>query len=364
MTERPSIASEPASILIVDDEPPVRRVLVRALERLGHECMQAGDANEARAAMASRSFELVLSDVNMPGDSGIDLIKDLFKADPQVAVMMITGIDDPSLAEEALALGAYGYIIKPFETNEIVINVSNALRRRSLEIENARHREHLEGMVKERTADLWQAVQELEQARDDVRSSQAETIHRLSLAAEFRDDETGTHIQRMSRYCGLLAHKVTGDAERAELLQLASVMHDVGKIGIADQILLKPGKLTADEYDTMKEHAALGHRILAGGNSELLQMAATVALTHHEKLDGSGYPHGLVGNDIPLEGRIAAIADVFDAVTTNRVYRKAYTLGESLEIMRQGRGTHFDPELLDIFFDSMDLVLRIKEENE
>ena len=364
MTERPSIASEPASILIVDDEPPVRRVLVRALERLGHECMQAGDANEARAAMASRSFELVLSDVNMPGDSGIDLIKDLFKADPQVAVMMITGIDDPSLAEEALALGAYGYIVKPFETNEIVINVSNALRRRSLEIENARHREHLEGMVKERTADLWQAVQELEQARDDVRSSQAETIHRLSLAAEFRDDETGTHIQRMSRYCGLLAHKVTGDAERAELLQLASVMHDVGKIGIADQILLKPGKLTADEYDTMKEHAALGHRILAGGNSELLQMAATVALTHHEKLDGSGYPHGLVGNDIPLEGRIAAIADVFDAVTTNRVYRKAYTLGESLEIMRQGRGTHFDPELLDIFFDSMDLVLRIKEENE
>ena len=365
MTERrPSIASEAASILIVDDEPPVRRVLVRALERLGHECTQAGDANEARAAMANRSFELVLSDVNMPGDSGIDLIKDLFKADPQVAVMMVTGIDDPSLAEEALALGAYGYIVKPFETNEIVINVSNALRRRNLEIENARHREHLEAMVKERTADLWQAVQELEQARDDVRSSQAETIHRLSLAAEFRDDETGTHIQRMSRYCGLLAHKVTGDAERAELLQLASVMHDVGKIGIADQILLKPGKLTADEFDTMKEHAALGHRILAGGNSELLQVAATVALTHHEKLDGSGYPHGLVGDDIPLEGRIAAIADVFDALTTNRVYRKAYTLGESLEIMRQGRGTHFDPELLDVFFDSMDLVLRIKEENE
>ena len=353
-----------ASILVVDDEAPVRRVLTRTLERLGHTCTEAGDADQARAAMGEAGFDLVLTDVNMPGDSGIDLITDLIARDPNVAVMMVTGIDDPALADRALDLGAYGYVVKPFEMNEIVINVSNALRRRSLEMENARHRENLERMVKERTADLWQAVQELEQARDEVRSSQAETIHRLTLAAEFRDDETGSHIQRMSQYCGLLTHKVTGDAERAELVQLAAVMHDVGKIAIADKILLKPGKLTPDEYDAMKLHAEFGHRILAGGSSELLQLAASIALTHHEKVDGSGYPKGLVGDQIPLEGRIAAIADVFDALTTNRVYRKAYTLAEALQTMREGRGTHFDSELLDVFFDSMDLALRIKEANE
>lgn len=365
MTEgRGSTVSQPASILVVDDEAPVRRILSRALQRLGHECVEASDANEARAAIANRRFELVLSDVNMPGDSGIDLIKDLFQADPHLALMMVTGVDDPSLAEEALALGAYGYIIKPFEMNEIVIGVSNALRRRSLEIENARHRQHLEAMVKERTAGLWKAVQQLEQARDDLRSSQAETVHRLSLAAEFRDDETGAHIQRMSQYCGVLAQKVTGDAERAELLQVASVMHDVGKIGIPDSILLKPRKLTPDEYEAMKQHALVGHRILSGGSSELLQLAASIALTHHEKVDGTGYPHGLSGDDIPIEGRIAAIADVFDAVTTDRVYRKAFTLAGALQIMREGRGTHFDASLLDAFFDSMDLVLRIKQENE
>ena len=360
----PEVQAEAASILVVDDEAPIRRVLMRTLERLGYACTEASDAGGAREALTEGAFQLVLSDVNMPGESGMDLIKHLFESYPDTAVIMVTGIDDPKLAEKALDLGAYGYIVKPFEMNEIAINVSNALRRRSLEIENARHRVHLEAMVKERTADLWQAVQELEQARDAVRSSQAETIHRLSLAAEFRDDETGSHIRRMSQYCGLLVQKVTGDTERAELVQLASVMHDVGKIGIPDQILLKPGKLTPDEYDTMKMHAQLGHKILAGGSSELLQLAATIALTHHEKLDGTGYPHGLKGDEIPIEGRIAAIADVFDALTSNRVYRKAYSLGEALGIMREGRGTHFDPELLDVFFDSMDLVLKIKEENE
>lgn len=353
-----------ASILVVDDEAPIRRILSRTLERMGHRCTQAADVIEARKAIERDSFDLVVSDVNMPGESGMDLVKDLFENHPDVAVMMVTGVDDPALAEEALDLGAYGYVIKPFEMNEIAINVSNALRRRALELENARHREHLEAMVKERTADLWRAVQQLEQARDDLRSSQAETIHRLTLAAEFRDDETGAHIQRMSHYCGLLAQKVTGDAEQAEVLQLASVMHDVGKIGIPDSILLKPRKLTPDEYEAMKQHAELGHRILSGGSSELLQLAASIALTHHEKVDGSGYPHGLAGDDIPIEGRIAAIADVFDAVTTDRVYRKAFTLAEALQIMREGRGTHFDAELLDVFFDSMDLVLRIKEEHE
>ena len=360
MEQQPDVAR----ILIVDDEEPVRRLLVRMLSRHGYLVEQASNGAEARQILASDPFHLVLSDVNMPGESGIDLVDYLLSDQRDLAVIMVTGVDDTDFAERALGLGAYGYIIKPFEQNELVINVSNALRRRTLEIENRRHREKLEQLVKERTADLWQAVQELEQARDDLRSSQAETIQRLAMAAEFRDDETAKHIHRMSQYCRLLTHKVTGDVERAELVQLAAVMHDVGKIGISDNILLKPGKLTDAEYEEMKKHAEYGYKILAGGSSTLLELAATIACTHHEKVDGSGYPKGLKGDEIPLEGRIAAVADVFDALTTNRVYRKAFPLPVAVEMMKEGRGTHFDAALLDTFLDALDEAIRIKEANE
>ncbi|MFP5352956.1 MAG: HD domain-containing phosphohydrolase [Actinomycetota bacterium] len=353
-----------ARILVVEDEEPIRRVLVRMLGKHGYSCEQAGNGTEARAALAQDSFELVLSDVNMPGESGIDLVEDLLNDMSDLAVIMVTGVDDHELAERALDLGAYGYIIKPFEHNELLINVSNALRRRSLEIENRRHREKLEALVKERTAGLWKAIQELEQARDDLRASQTETIERLAMAAEFRDDETARHIDRMSQYCRLLTHKLTGDVAHSELVQLAAVMHDVGKIGISDKILLKPGKLTDAEYEEMKKHAEYGYKILAGGSSKLLELAATIAYTHHEKVDGSGYPRGLKADEIPLEGRIAGVADVFDALTTNRVYRKAFPLPVAVEMMKEGRGTHFDAQVLDAFLDVLDEAIRIKEAND
>jgi putative two-component system response regulator len=350
-----------ARILVVDDEPAVRRILTRVLTKAGYECVEAGDSDEAKRLVASQDFAMVLSDMNMPGESGMDLVTALLADDPDLATIMVTGLDDTNLANTALETGAYGYIIKPFENNEILINVSNALRRRALEIENHRHREKLEHMVKERTQDLWSAVKELERAQQDLRVSQAETIERLAIAAEYRDDETSRHIHRMSRYCELLVRRTGGDEERAEFVRLASVMHDVGKIGIPDYILLKPGQLTPEEYRIMQQHADIGHRILMDSNSAMLDLAATIALTHHEKMDGTGYPNGLTGDQIPFEGRVAAIADVFDALTTNRVYRKAYTLGEALSFMKEGRGTHFDAYLLDIMFDSLDVVLKIKE---
>jgi putative two-component system response regulator len=350
-----------ARVLVVDDEPAVRRILTRVLTKAGYECEEAGNADEAKELIATQDFALVLSDMNMPGESGMDLVAALLADDPDLATIMVTGVDDTDLANAALETGAYGYVIKPFENNEILINVANALRRRSLEIENHRHREKLEHMVKERTQNLWSAVKELERAQQDLRVSQAETIERLAIAAEYRDDETARHILRMSRYCELLVRQTGGDEERAEFVRLASVMHDVGKIGIPDNILLKPGKLSPEEYEVMKHHADIGHRILKDSNSAMLELAATIALTHHEKIDGTGYPNGLSGDEIPFEGRVAAIADVFDALTTNRVYRKAYTLGETLKIMKDGRGTHFDPELLDVMFDSLDVVLKIKE---
>lgn len=336
-------------------------MVLRILTREGFEADTASDADDALTKLGSWDFAMVLTDMNMPGGSGLDLIDTIQSRYPQVATVMLTGIDETRLADRALSSGAYGYLIKPTKANELVINVANALRRRSLEIENREHRERLEKMVKQRTQAVWDAIHDLERAQQDLRSSQEETIKRLSLAAEYRDDETARHIHRMSRYCELIGHGAGIGQERAELIRIASIMHDVGKIGIPDSILQKPGKLTADERRVMCGHAEIGYQILAGSGSELLQVAATIALTHHERFDGGGYPRGLKEEGIPLEGRIAAIADVFDALTTDRVYHKAFPWPKALTMMREERGKHFDPDLLDFMFDNIEKVIEIKE---
>jgi putative two-component system response regulator len=347
-------------ILIVDDDEASRRLLIHILKSVGYECDEAAEVVGARSKLEETAFDVVLTDMTMPGSSGIDLIEYVSAVHPAVATIMVSGRDDPDLAESALRIGAYGYIVKPFRANDIIINVSNALFRRALEIQNRRHRDNLTDMVRERTAELWNAIQELERTQQELRTSRRETIERLAIAAELRDDQTASHIRRMSRYCELLARKTGADEERCESIKLAGAMHDVGKIGIPDNILLKPRALTPGEYQLMKQHAELGYQILSGSDSETLDIAATIALTHHERMDGGGYPHGLFGDEIPVEGRIAGIADVFDAVTTDRVYRKAYSLGEGIEIMKEGRGRSFDPELLDVFLDSMVEVLEVK----
>ncbi|MGH2700571.1 MAG: HD domain-containing phosphohydrolase [Actinomycetota bacterium] len=352
----------PPRILVVDDEEAVRRLLARLLERSGYSCAVAGNSAEAEALLAKEDFDLLLTDMDMPGESGLHLIRSSSTKYPELATVMVTGLDDTALATSALALGAYGYIIKPFESNEILINVSNALLRRSLEIENRSQQQRLERMVEERTAELWNAMRDLESTQEELRRSRAETIRRLSIAAEFRDDETGKHIQRMSRYSALLAHELGVDSERGELIRVASQMHDIGKLGIPDNILQKPGKLTPDERAVMQRHCEIGWRILSGSHSELLDLAAIIALSHHERVDGTGYPHGLSGSDIPFEGRIVAVADVFDALTTDRVYRPALPLGRALDIMRDGKGTHFEVEALEAFFGALDDVIRIHEE--
>jgi putative two-component system response regulator len=349
-------------LLVVDDDPMARKMLARLLGSKGYVCETACDAEDALGKLSTASFALVLSDVDMPGRSGMSLLEEVAHTYAETATVMVTAMDDANLAERALAMGAYGYVIKPFEPNEILINVSNALRRRSLEIENRDHRARLEDKVKERTNSLWSAVQDLEKSQSELRSSQEETVSRLSMAAEFRDDETARHIERMSRYCGLLA-KLTGeDDERARLIRLASEMHDIGKIGIPDVILLKPGPLTEEERVLMQQHAEFGGKILEDSTSPLLQLASIIAVTHHERMDGRGYPNGLLGDEIPREGRMAAIADVFDALTSNRVYRVAFPIGEAVDIMKAGRGTQFDAGLLDLFLDSLDSALLIAEE--
>jgi putative two-component system response regulator len=298
----------------------------------------------------------------MPGESGIDFAREVAKDYPDVAIVMVTGLDDRVYADVAIELGAYGYILKPFKPNELIINVGNALRRRALEIENREHRERLERTVLERTSALRDTIARLESSDAELRRLREETIRRLSWAAEFRNQETGEHIVRVSLYCALLAERLGLGVERVELLRIASPMHDVGKIGIPDRILLKPGALTPDERKAMEAHAEIGYRMLAGSGAELLEVAAVMALTHHERIDGQGYPSGLAGDDIPIEGRITAVADVFDALTSDRVYRPAFEPEEARELMLEQRGTQFDAQLLDLFFGAFDEVLTIRHE--
>lgn len=353
-----------AEVLIVDDEEAIRHILATLLEPQGYHCTLANNAREARKLLENREFHLVLCDVNMPGESGIDLVRHILVDRPDTAVVMVTGIDSPGLASEALKAGAYGYVIKPFQGTEILINVANALRRRRLEIDNRAHRDNLEQIVRARTAALRQSLDWLERSQKELRLSQEETIQRLAIAAEFRDKSTAQHIQRMSRYCALLAQRYGLKEDRCELIRTASPMHDIGKIGTPDYVLLKPGKFTSEEFDVIAQHADIGYRILSGSDAELLKMAAMIAWTHHERYDGSGYPRGLAGMDIPLEGRIAAIADAFDALTTKRVYKPAFPMDEAMSVMKNHRESHFDPELLDLFLDSTEGLLAIRDQHQ
>lgn len=351
-----------AVVLVVEDSEMVSQLICDLLQPKGFACDVAINAEEARARLASKAYDLILTDVNMPpGDSGLELIRHAAAEYPDTAAIIITAIDDPDTGNLALELGAYGFVIKPFNNTELVINISNALIRRRLAIENRNHSARLKQEVLERTKELMTTIQRMERSDKQLRLSQEETIDRLARAAEFRDNETAQHIKRMSRYCELLGRQLGLDDERCDLLLAASPMHDIGKIGTTDSILLKHGRHTAEEFEIMKQHAEIGYRILSGSESELLNMGAMIALTHHEKYDGSGYPRGLAGEDIPLEGRITAVGDVFDALTSKRVYKPAWDLGKAIDFMRGQRGLHFDPELVDLFLESMPHVLMIKE---
>jgi putative two-component system response regulator len=337
-----------ARVLIVDDDLSVCEALRRLVANEGHLATVACDTTEARAELASGSFEVILCDVNLPGESGLELVHNVIGGRTDVAVLMVSGADDPQLAETALALGAYGYIVKPFRDSEVNIGIANALRRRRLEIENKAHHERLEQLVAERTA-------ELDRSRE-------ETIHRLAAAAELRDNETGKHIERVSRYCELIARRLGLPHDQCELLRIASPLHDIGKIAIPDHILRKPAPLSAEERRVVETHTGLGRSILAGSSEPLLELGAEIAWTHHERFDGGGYPRRLVGDAIPLAGRIVAVADVFDALISDRVYRPALPVDEVVAAMRAEQGSHFDPNALEALLTTIPEALAIRDQ--
>ncbi len=339
-------------ILIVDDDEQVRLLYGRTLVAAEYECAMAGSCSEARALLAESDFSLAICGLRIAGESGLDLVREIKSDRPGTAVLMASGEDDPMIAEIASDNGAYGYLVTPLSPNQLLIGVANALYRRRMEQQNDRLRQRLEQAVEERTSELRAAI-------EGLKHSEEETVHRLSKAVEMRDARTGGQIERIGDIAALLGSHLDLPPNGVELLRITAPMHDVGKIGIADRILLKPGDLTEQERGEMERHTEIGHELLSSSKSDLMAMAAVIALTHHERFDGAGYPQGLAGEEIPIEGRIVAVADVFDALLSDRVYRPAFSLQEAVETMKRGRGTQFDPVILDALLENVDAMTLI-----
>ena len=350
-------------ILAADDEPLNLRVLEGFLGSIGHQCVSVESGQQALETLDS-SFDLVLLDIMMPGIDGFETAH-LIRQSPEfgeIPIIMVTALSAKKDRLKAVEAGANDFIAKPIDKVELRVRMESLLRMKEARDALRSYQSELEEMVRIRTEALQLAVENLTLLQDSTKIAYLETIHRLAIAAEYKDTETAQHIQRMGLYSGLLAEKVGLHKDEVNIVLHSSPMHDVGKIGIPDAILLKPGKLDAEEWTKMQEHTIIGSRILDSTDSELLQAGSIIALSHHEKWDGSGYPKGLAGEDIPLFGRICAIADVFDALNSKRPYKEAFPLEKTLAIMKEGRGSHFDPKLFDLFMDNLEEALSLSKD--
>ncbi len=360
-----------AKIMIIDDEPLNIMTFRQHLKMEGYEnFVTTHDAREALHLLRSERPDVLLLEIHMPEISGLDILR-VIGLDPvlqHIPVLILTAASDPATRKQALDLGASDFLQKPIEPNELLPRVRNAIVIKKHYDMASSEATRLEQQVERRTRQLEATRQQL--------------ILCLARAAEHRDNDTGNHVIRVGRYTSIIAKQMGYPENRLEMLEQAAQLHDVGKIGIPDAILFKPGKLGIDEYDMMKKHCALGRQIIEPisekewnilkthtrigesmlhvRSSSLLMLAARIAQTHHERWDGKGYPLGLLGEDIPLEGRIVAVADVFDALSSKRPYKEPFPREKCFEILREGRGTQFDPAVIDAFFDCSSEIVEIQ----
>jgi putative two-component system response regulator len=352
-----------AEVLAVVTDAALGNAVREILNAHGYLCEVMGQAQFQQSSSSARLVDAVIADLDgLAADELRPYLAAFHATAGEPAVIAIARADAPEQAQAAWDAGANGLLRKPLVDTELRFTLRMALDSRRLAAEKRALAQRVQQEVLKHTHELLDTIQRLESVEHGVRRSQEETIYRLSRAAEYRDTETGRHLQRMSQYSALLARAFGLAHDRAEIIRTASPMHDVGKIGTPDAILYKKGKHTPEETELMKQHAQIGYEILRGSQSELLDTAAVIAWTHHEKYDGSGYPRGLRGREIPLEGRIVAIADVFDALTSRRVYKPAFPVEQSQQMMEEGRGKHFDPGLLDLFWSNLDEILNVRSQ--
>jgi putative two-component system response regulator len=355
-------------IMMVDDEPCNAKVVQLFLEDHGYgNFVSITDSRQALASLGRQPPDVLLLDVNMPHVSGLDILASIRDDEhlSHMPVILVTASDDTAIKRKALELGASDYLSKPVDRYELLLRLRNALATKAYQDQLQRYSENLEHKVRLRTAEL--------------EASKREIIRCLAQAAEYRDDDTGRHVVRVGKYAGVIARRLGFNDSQVEMIEQAAQLHDIGKIGISDAILLKPGRLESHEFEAMKKHCEIGKSIIQPAcdavvqlaanklgvecglhGSPFLQMAARIAGTHHERWDGSGYPQGLAGEQIPIEGRITAVADVYDALSSVRPYKPAYPESKCLTILENGRGRHFDPRVLDAFYAATAEIMAIQ----
>jgi putative nucleotidyltransferase with HDIG domain len=322
-------------ILIVDDEAPVRNMLRMILEAKGYDCRTAENAAAARKELEAQSCELMLCDINMPGESGLELTRFVLATYPDTAAIMVTAIGDPMVAESMMTAGVYDYIIKPMDRNGILISVANALRRRELEIANRSYRRDLERMVDDRTESLQRSMEKLEGAMEGIVSA-------IALTVETRDPYTAGHQRRVADLAVAIAVEAGMGSDQVEALRMAAIIHDLGKISVPAEILSKPSRLTANEFNLIKEHPQVGYDILK--DIDFPWPVARIVYQHHEKMDGSGYPLGLMGDHLLPASRVLTVADVVEAMASHRPYRPGLGIAKALEEIESQAGRLYDPD--------------------
>ena len=345
-----------ATVLLCDDELMNRKVASKILSKEGYSIIEAQNGQEAIDILHVKRIDLILMDLMMPVMDGYEAIK-IIKNDDELSnipLIIISALSDREAINKGLELGGDEYLTKPFDIIEFRLRIRNAIKLGVYQNMLKDNGSLLESQVREKTKELRNAL-------DEVQKSEKDIISILSKAAEFRDNETSAHTLRVGEISALIAKKLGWNDDEVELMRLAAPMHDVGKVGIEDIILLKPGKLDDREFGRMKKHSEIGHSILSQKETPLLKLAAEIAYTHHEKYNGSGYPRGLSGDDIPLSGSIVAVVDVFDALLSRRPYKMAFSLEKTLEIIENDSGIHFHPKVVEVFLDSLDEVLEIRK---
>ena len=326
-------------ILIVDDDASIRHLFGNILSMNKMAPTQAADAAEARELLKNQPFDLILCDIQMPGESGIDFIRYLIADYPETAVIMVTGVDDPEVAETAMEIGAYGYLVKPINPNQMIISVSNALRRQELETQQRSYCENLEKLVFSRTEDLRHTMDNLKKTMNGV-------IEAMGITVEKRDPYTAGHQVRVTGLATAIAKQMGLSKNKREGVRLAGLIHDIGKIAVPAEILSKPGKISDHEFGIIRSHAQVGYDIIK--KIDFPWPISQIVYQHHERLDGSGYPRGLSEDDILLEAKVIAVADVVEDMASHRPYRPALGIETALKEIRKNRGRFFDPRVVDV----------------